>query len=169
MSHCLQQVCTPSINSVLLYSSEQPLTWNESSARSLSPTTALPSSNLGGITLTYGVYTFPTSAVTLTGTLTLDAGGNTKRQFIFLITTTFTAGAAAKVVLINGAQACNVYFIVGTSASIGAGAMMQGNILAHTAISAANAASNSGTWCALNAAVTLINNNLVAQAGTCPT
>jgi hypothetical protein len=107
--------------------------------------------------------------VTLAGTLTLDARGVSTRQFIFQIKTTLTVAAAAKIVLINGAQACNVYFIVGSSASIGAGAQLQGNILAYTAIAAQNAASNQGTWCALNAAVTLINNSLVAQAGTCPT
>jgi hypothetical protein len=107
--------------------------------------------------------------VTLSGNLTLNAAGDTKKQFIFKITTTFTAAALSKVVLINNAQPCNVYFILGSSASIGAGAQMQGNIIAYTAIGASNAASNKGTWCALNAAVTLINNSLVAQAGTCPT
>jgi hypothetical protein len=107
--------------------------------------------------------------VTLSGTLTLNAGDDAKKQFIFKITTTFTAAALSKVVLINNAQPCNVYFIVGSSASIGAGAQMQGNIIAYTAISASDAASNEGTWCALNAAVTLINNSLAAQAGTCST
>jgi len=107
--------------------------------------------------------------VTLSGTLTLNAAGDAKKQFIFKITTTFTAAAAAKVVLINNARPCNVYFIVGSSATIGAAAEMQGNIIAYTAIGASNAASNKGTWCALNAAVTLINNSLVAQSGTCPT
>jgi hypothetical protein len=143
--------------------------WFGDSALSIPSTAALPSSNLGGITLLSGVYTFPTSAVTLSGTLTLNAGGDATKQFIFKITTTFTAAANAKVVLINNAKPCNVYFLVGSSASIGAAAQMQGNLIAYTAIGASNAASNQGTWCALNAAVTLINNSLVAQAGTCPT
>ncbi|KZM18781.1 hypothetical protein ST47_g10078 [Ascochyta rabiei] len=138
-------------------------------ALSIPATRALPSSNLGGITLTPGVYTFPTSAVTLTGTLTLNAGGDARKQFIFKATTTFTAAALSRIVLTNNAQACNVYFVVGSSATIGAGAQLQGNIIAYTAIGAGNAASNKGTWCALNAAVTLINNSLVAQAGNCPT
>jgi hypothetical protein len=115
------------------------------------------------------VYTFPSSAVALSSTLTLNAGGNNKKQFIFKITTTFKVAAAAKIVLTGSAQPCNVYFIVGSSASIGAAAQMQGNIIAYTAIAASDAASNKGTWCALNASVTLINNGLVAQAGTCPT
>jgi len=133
-------------------------------AWALSPTIALTSSNLGGITLGPGTYTFPTSAASLSGTLTLngtiDAGDG---QYVFLIDTTFTVAAAAEVVLINGAQACNVYFIVGSSATIGAGAIMQGNILAYTSIGVANAVSNDGTWCALNGAVTLINDALTAK------
>jgi len=104
----------------------------------------------------------------LPGTLTLNAGGNASRQFIFKIGTTFTTGALSKIVLTNNAQPCNVYFIVGSSATIGAGAQLAGNIIAYTAIGAGNAAQNRGTWCALNAAVTLLNNKLVAQAGTCP-
>jgi hypothetical protein len=138
-------------------------------ALSIPATAALSTSNLGGLTLLSGVYTFPTLAVTLTGNLTLNAAGNPKKQFIFLIDTTFTVGANAQVILINSAQPCNVYFIVGSSATIGASAKMQGNILAHTSIGASGAASNKGTWCALNAAVTLVDNALIAQAGTCPT
>jgi hypothetical protein len=107
--------------------------------------------------------------VTLTGNLTLNAAGNPGGQFIFQIDTTLTVGAGAQVLLINGAVPCNVYFIVGSSAGIGAAAKMQGNILAHTQIGASGAASNKGTWCALNAAVNLDDNNLIAQPGTCPT
>ena len=132
-------------------------------------TSSLPASDLAGLTLGPGVYTFPTIAVNMSGTVTLDAGGDNKKQFIFKITTTFTIAAAAKVVLTGNAQPCNVYFVVGTSASVGAAAELQGNLLASQAIAASNAASNKGTWCALNAAVTLINNSLIAQAGTCPT
>jgi hypothetical protein len=99
----------------------------------------------------------------LSSTLTLSGTG----QFIFQIITTFEAAAASKVILTDGAKACNVYFIVGSSATIGAAAELQGNIIAYTAIGAQEAASNKGTWCALNAAVTLIDNALEAQAGTC--
>jgi len=128
------------------------------------PTAALRASDLGrGLTLPPGVYTFPTSAATLTGTLTLDGASNRRGQWIFQITTTFTASAASQIRTINGAQACNVYFIVGSSANIQAGAKLVGNILAYTSISASDA-SNNGSWCALNGAVTLINNALTAQS-----
>ena len=119
------------------------------------------------MTLSPGIYTFPTSAATLSGNLTLDAGGDARKQFIFKITTTFTTAAASQILLKNNAQACNVFFIVGSSASIGAASKLQGNIIAYAAIAAKDAAANNGTWCALNAGVTLINNALVAQAGIC--
>jgi len=129
------------------------------------PTAALRASDLGrGLTLPPGVYTFPTSAATLTGTLTLDGATNRRGQWIFQITTTFTASAASQIRTINGAQACNVYFIVGSSANVQAGTKLVGNILAYTSISASDAASNNGSWCALNGAVTLINNALTAQS-----
>lgn len=128
---------------------------------------ALPSSNLGGITLTPGVYSFPTLAVTLSGTLTLNGAGNVNGQYIFLVRTTFTSAVNSKIMVINGAKACNIYIANGSSASIGAGSQLNGNIISYTSISASNAASNNGTWCANNGAITLINNALTAQAGTC--
>lgn len=132
-------------------------------ARDVTPTIALPASDLGGLTLDPGAYTFPTSAVTLTGMLKLDGALNPLGQFIFLITTTFDAMVASQVELINGAQAGNVYFIVGSSATVGAAAALQGNILAYTSIAAGSGASNQGTFCALNGAVTLIDDALIAQ------
>ncbi|OAA75722.1 FG-GAP repeat protein [Akanthomyces lecanii RCEF 1005] len=134
-------------------------------ARAVTPTSALPAADLGGLTLAPGAYTFPTSAATLTGTLTLDGSSNAAGQFIFLIETTFGAMAASRVELINGAQACNVFFIVGSSASVGAAAALQGNILAYTSIAVRDGASNQGAFCALHGAVTLINDALTAQPG----
>ncbi|CAL3963120.1 unnamed protein product [Diplocarpon coronariae] len=125
-------------------------------------TTSLAVANLGGLTLGPGVYTPSSISATLSGTLTLNGAGNPNGQFIFKISTTFTTAALSKIALINGAKACNVYFAVGSSASIGAQSALQGNIIAYTSISASNAVTNSGTWCALNGAVTLINDKLAA-------
>jgi hypothetical protein len=74
----------------------------------------------------------------------------------------------AKVVLTNGAQACNVYFVVGSSATIAGGTALMGNVLAYTSIAVGSAASNKGTLCALNGAITLIDDALTAQP-TCTT
>jgi hypothetical protein len=101
--------------------------------------------------------------VTLTGTLTLNGTLDAKGQYIFLINTTFGSAAAAQVLLINGAQACNIYFIVGSSATVGAASELQGNLIAYTSIAVTNGASNNGIFAALNGAVTLINDALTAQ------
>lgn len=132
-------------------------------AVALVPTSALVSSDLGGVTLSPGVYTFPTLFATLSTKLTLDGTGNPNGQFIFQISTTFKSAAGSQVLLVGGAQACNVYFVLGTEASIGAESQMQGNVLAGTLIAASAGASSVGTWCSMNAAVTLINNALTAQ------
>ncbi|KAL2069482.1 hypothetical protein VTL71DRAFT_14161 [Oculimacula yallundae] len=142
-------------------------------ALSLPVTSALPSASLAGLTLTPGVYTFPSAAASLTGSVTLSGEG----QFVFKIDTAFTTAAASKVVLTGGAKACDVYWVVGSSATVGAASELAGNILAYASVSrgvlhslacsfikcANRAATNAGTWCALNGAVTLINNKLTAQ------
>jgi len=130
----------------------------------LVPTHALVATDLGGLTLGPGVYTFPTLNAALSTTLTLNGTSNPKGQFVFQIKTTFmTSAVTAKVVLIGGAQACNVYFAVGSSATIGAAGTLQGNILAYTSVAFDSGASDKGTVCALNGAVTLIDNPLTAQ------
>jgi hypothetical protein len=137
-------------------------------AKSATPATALPSSNLGGVTLPPGIYTFPTSGVTLSTTFTANGTANPHGQWIFQISTTFATSVGSKVVLINGAQACNIYFQVGSSATIAAGSALQGNILAYTSIAVGKGSSNKGTLCALNGAVTLIDDALTAKP-TCTT
>jgi hypothetical protein len=132
-------------------------------AAGLSPTTALVSSDLGGLTLPPGIYTFPTSGATLSTTLTLNGTANPNGQFIFKITTTFSTSAGSKVVLINGAQACNVYFAIGSSATIISASALQGNYLAYTSITVGSGSSNQGTLCALNGGISLIDNALTAQ------
>ena len=82
--------------------------------------------------------------------------------------TTFATSANAKIVLENGAQACNVYFQVGSSASILANNTLEGNVLAYTSISVGSGTSNHGTLCALNGGITLIDDALTAVT-TCST
>ncbi|KUJ10873.1 uncharacterized protein LY89DRAFT_626463 [Mollisia scopiformis] len=132
-------------------------------AEALVPTETL-STDLGGQTLGPGVYGFTTVDAVLSTTLTLNGTSNPNGQFVFQVSTTFqTTTATAQVVLIGGAQACNVYFIVGSSATIVGGSQMQGNILASASIAFQGGASSQGTACALNAAVTLIDNALTSQ------
>src|SRR6202040_1169636 len=93
----------------------------------------LTGQDLGGKTLIAGVYGFSTSAQ-LTGTLTLDGQGNPNSVFIFNVGSTLTTASASRIVLINGAQGSNVFFRVGSSATLGSTTSFTGDILALTSI-----------------------------------
>ncbi len=119
--------------------------------------TDLTGQDLGGLTLTPGVYCFSSSAQ-LTGNLTLDAQGNSQALFVFQIGSTLTTATNASVVVINGGQDCNVSWQVGSSATLGTATAFVGNILALTSITLNTTASVSGRVLARNGAVTLDNN-----------
>jgi hypothetical protein len=115
--------------------------------------------DLGGQTLTQGVYC-STSAVQLTGALTLDAQGNAAAVFIFKMASTFTTASSSSVVVINGGTACNTFWQVGSSATVGTTTQFVGNILALTSIALQNGASVSGRALARNGEVTMDTNNV---------
>jgi hypothetical protein len=94
------------------------------------------SGDLGGQVLPPGVYTAATSLAIMSGNLTLDAQGDTNAVWIFQIGSTLvTTDFVGNVILANGAQASNVFWQVGSSATIGAGTTFEGTILADTSIS----------------------------------
>ena len=95
--------------------------------------TTLSGQDLGGMTLTPGVYCFSSSAQ-LTGILTLNGLGYENPVFLFQIGSTLTAANASAIVLENGAQGDDVFFQVGSSATLGTGAAFQGNLLAFSSI-----------------------------------
>jgi hypothetical protein len=128
--------------------------------------TDLTGTDLGGLTLTPGVYCFSTSAQ-LTGTLALDAQGNPSAVFIFQIGSTLTTASGASVVMINGGSRCNVVWQVGASATLGTTTLFAGNILALTSITLTTGASASGRVLARNGAVTLDTNNVTVCAFAC--
>lgn len=120
--------------------------------------------DLGGQTLTPGIYNNATS-VGLTGTVTLDGQGNSNAVFIFQAGSTLTTAAASTVNLINGTQACNVFWQVGSSATLGTTSNFKGNILAFSSITDNGGSTIAGRLLARNGAVTL-NNTTIAKA-TC--
>jgi hypothetical protein len=124
----------------------------------------LTGQDLGGKTLTPGVYCFSTSAQ-LTGTLTLDAQGDSGAIFIFQIGSTLTTASAASVLLINGGSNCGVFWQVGSSATLGTGSAVAGSIVALTSITLNTGASVGGRVLARNGAVTLDDNNVVLCTG----
>jgi hypothetical protein len=139
------------------------------SAANQSCTMDLTGQDLGGLTLMPGVFCFDTSAQ-LTGILTLDAQGDPGGEFIFQIGSTLTTASASSILLINGAQGENIFFQVGSSATLGTTTAFAGNILALTSITLNTGATiNCGSALARNGAVTLDTNVITAcDAGTSP-
>ncbi len=138
-------------------------------------TVNLSGQDLGTVgVLTPGVYCFTTSAQ-LTGPLTLDLQGNPNSQFIFKIGSTLTTATGSSVVLTNaGGSTCppNLYWQVGSSATLGTTTSFIGNILALTSITLNTSASVVGRTLARNGAVTLdtntVNMSTCAAAVVCP-
>ena len=123
----------------------------------LPPTTDLTGQDLGGLTLTPGVYKFDSSAQ-LTGTLTLNPLGNSSAVFVFQIGSTLTTASNSSVVVVGG-EAGNVFWQVGSSATLGTATDFAGNILARTSITLNTGASIAcGRVLAINGAVTLDTN-----------
>lgn len=114
--------------------------------------------NLGGTTKAAGVYC-TASGIGVTGTLTLDGGGDPDATFVFQAGSSLVT--AGDVELINGAQARNVFWQVGSSATLGTASQWVGNILALTSITLVDNANLLGRALARNGAVTLGTNNVI--------
>jgi hypothetical protein len=108
-----------------------------------------------------GVYSSPTS-MQLTGTMTLDGENDPSSVFIFQMGSTLTTASTATVELVNGASACNVFWQVGSSATLGTGTTFVGNVLALNSITLTTGASVEGRLLARNGAVTLDTNTITA-------
>jgi hypothetical protein len=126
------------------------------------------SGDLGGRQLTSGVYK-ASSSLGLTGAVTLDAKGDPDAVFIFQVGSALTTATDSSVSLLNGAQACNVYWQIGSSATLGTRTAFKGTILALTSISLNDGVAVQGRLLARNGAVTLINDTVTrpqCAAGT---
>ena len=127
--------------------------------------TATLAAELGGTTLTAGVYN-TTAAFDITGTLTLDGGGDTNSVFILIAASTLTTADFSAVSLINGAQAGNVFWIIGSSASLGASTVFNGTIIAQDTITLVTNGSVAGRLLAINGQV-ILDTNTVGLANLC--
>jgi hypothetical protein len=116
--------------------------------------------NLGGKTLVPGVYC-QTTAPTLTGTLTLNGSG----IYIFQIGSTLVTASGARVHLIGGAQPCQIFWQVSSSATIATSTTMVGTIMALTSIAMQTGATLNGRALARNGAVTLDTNRIIQPSG----
>jgi hypothetical protein len=118
---------------------------------------------LAGEAFLPGVYTASTSLLLSSGSVTLNAQGDPNAVFIFQIGTTLTTGSNTSVSLINGAQACNVFWQVGSSATLGTGTHFVGTIMAADSITANTGATIHGRLLAQTAAVTLEDNTITTS------
>ncbi len=126
----------------------------------LRPMDSSAGTDLSGQTFTAGVRRATGSLLLSSGAVTLDAQGNPEAVFIFQIGSTLITEANTSVSLINGAQACNVFWQVGSSATFGAGTQFVGTVMAAETITAGTAATFHGRLLASSAAVNLDTNTI---------
>src|SRR2546426_506432 len=130
--------------------------YNDAAGRTVGAITV--AGNLGGQTLTPGLYKSTSSLEISSGDLTLDAQGDANAVFIFQMASTLTTTSARQVILSGGARAANVFWQVGSSATLGTGSAFKGNILALASITVTTGATVEGRLLARTAAVTLDSN-----------
>jgi hypothetical protein len=114
---------------------------------------ATPVAELSGQTLRAGTHSAPTFDIS--GTLTLDGAGDPNAVFVFVATDTLTIAGSSRVVLTGGAQACNVFWHIGSSATLGTGSTLVGTVIADASITAAANSGVEGRLIARNGSVTL--------------
>jgi hypothetical protein len=118
--------------------------------------------NIGGQTLSPGLYHSSSSLAISSGDLTLTAKGHSSGVFIFQVTSKLTVSSGRHVVLAGGALAANIFWVVGSSATLGTTSVVYGNILAHKSISMATGATLHGKALANIGAVTFATNTVTA-------
>jgi hypothetical protein len=136
--------------------------YNDLAGRTLAPID-VANADLGGMTLVPGLYK-STGTLALTGTVTLDAQGNANGVFIFQVASSLDTATGSQVVLSGGAKASNVFWQVGTSATLATTTVFKGTIMADQSITLANGATLEGRALARIAAVTMDANIITIPA-----
>ncbi len=124
--------------------------------------TALPA-DIGGTVITPGVYNAPVS-LAITGNVTLDGQNDPTSVFIFQIPTTLTTSTNSSVTLINQANACNIFWQVGSSATLLTASIFNGTVLAQASVSLGTGVVVNGRVLAQTGAVTLLSNRVTSPA-----
>jgi hypothetical protein len=136
--------------------------YNDAAGRTSTDIVTL-SGNLGGLTLTPGLYKSTSSLAISSGDLTFDAKGDPNATFIIQIATTLTTTSGRKVFLTNGATAANIFWQVGSSATFGTTSVFKGTVMAMQSITLNTGASLTGRALARSGAVTMAGNTIVRQ------
>ena len=121
------------------------------------------SGNIGGLTLTPGLYKSTSSLAISSGDLTFDAKGNADAVFIIQIATTLTTTSGRKVILAGGALASNIFWQVGSSATFGTTSVFKGTVLAMQSITLNTGATVDGRVLARTGSITMAGNTIVKQ------
>jgi len=129
----------------------------------VSPAPVMVSGDIGGYTLTPGIYKSLSTLLVQSGNLTLDAQGNSNAFWVFQIADELTTigGVGGNILLINGAKAENIFWQIGTSATIGDNTSFKGNLLALTSITLNSGAITEGRLLARNGAIVLTSTNII--------
>lgn len=154
-------------NPALLTTAKNNLTtaYLDAAGRTPNQTFTATDNQLGGQTLAPGVYAFPhadTANLTAANPLVLDAQGDPNAVFIFQASSDLITASGSTVSLINGAQACNVFWQVTSSATLGTGSTFVGTIMALTSIAVESEVDIEGRALARNGAVTLIADTITS-------
>jgi hypothetical protein len=131
--------------------------FNDAAGRAAGSTIA---GDLGGLTLAPGVYKSTSTLQITSADVTLDAGGNANAAFIFQIASSFTVAVGRSVILSGGAQASNITWQVGSSATLGSNCTVSGDVIALTTVALGTGATLHGRALARNGSVTLLANSV---------
>jgi hypothetical protein len=134
--------------------------YNDAAGRTSTDIVTL-SGNLGGLTLTPGLYKSTSSLAISSGDLTFDAKGNANAIFIIQIATTLTTTSGRKVILSGGALASNIFWQVGSSATFGTTSVFKGTVMAMQSITFNTGASLEGRALARTGSITMAGNTIV--------
>jgi hypothetical protein len=157
-------VGTLCVNNIISTQAKLDLTaaYNDAAGRTSTDIVSL-SGNIGGLTLTPGLYKSTSSLQISSGDLTFDAKGNANAVFIIQIASTLTTTSGRKVILSGGASASNIYWQVGSSATFGTTSVFKGTVMALQSITFNTGATLDGRGLARNGGVTMAGNTIVKQ------
>jgi hypothetical protein len=136
--------------------------YNDAAGRTCTDIVTL-SGNIGGLTLTPGLYKSTSTLALSSGDVTFDAKGNSSAVFIIQIASSFTATSGRQVILSGGALASNIFWQVGSSATFGTTSVFKGTIMAMQSITFDTGATLDGKALARSGAVTMAGNTIVKQ------